>query len=527
MPIFIGSEMVAGCASRGGGAGLEICDIGLSLYIDETKGLRRYLNGSLLPINQNTQAFLTKLKSIIALYPTLSCTETEWQAEKTLSKFGQVGKFVIDETAGTIRLPAVVNVQGLFDLQNLGLRLDESLPNITGNVGLYSSHEASSGSFYYKNVAGGAGFNSIASGNMIGFDASRSSSTYQDDAPVQQESIQYPYFIQIATGQETEADIVNTLQLNNPYTLFDSKYTETELYNTSWLKADGSWYSGTTYITAYEALQIEANTSITAGTTTSLPSGSNYTKRGLSVVNISLTRAPEIPAITYNDYDFVINTDTQKFRLPTKTNLASGKAVAGNGMSLGITNGTQPNALSMKSDGILTGSYSQFGQEAGTAFTGSAEGGSKLFGVTIDPTKSGIETSSDNLFLYYYIGETLQNVNLIDVARITENFISKNNKEEVISWGLPDYSAGVSVSSLPYTATQTCFVMITASRNENSSNKGYITLNNIKVLPFNNVSNYMIGDQTTQLYLNLGDIINISDNAYFLQGFVFPLKGTN
>ena len=42
------------------GGGLEVCDIGTALYVDETKGLRRYLNGQIVDINTNTQAFLNR-----------------------------------------------------------------------------------------------------------------------------------------------------------------------------------------------------------------------------------------------------------------------------------------------------------------------------------------------------------------------------------------------------------------------------------------------------------------------------------
>ena len=123
---------------NGGGSGLEVCDIGMALYVDETKGLRRYLNGQIVDINTNTQAFLNRLKDITTLHPSLLCTEEEWQSAKTMSAFGQVGKFVFNYNGAdivSVRLPRVVNVQGLFDLQNLGMTVDESLPNIKGTIG--------------------------------------------------------------------------------------------------------------------------------------------------------------------------------------------------------------------------------------------------------------------------------------------------------------------------------------------------------------------------------------------------------
>ena len=112
----------------------EIGDIGFApLGIDESLNLRRYLNGQVISQSQ-FEAFTNKVKAAVALFPNLSTTETNWQAEKTNSKLGQCGKFVVDDTAGTIRLPCVVNAQGLTDLQYLRTIKNESLPNIAGNT---------------------------------------------------------------------------------------------------------------------------------------------------------------------------------------------------------------------------------------------------------------------------------------------------------------------------------------------------------------------------------------------------------
>ena len=80
-----------------GGGGLEIGDIGIApLGIDETKGKRRYLNGQLIIQDQYVE-FTNKVKSAVALYPSLACTESEWQTTATMTVGGQVGKFVVDE----------------------------------------------------------------------------------------------------------------------------------------------------------------------------------------------------------------------------------------------------------------------------------------------------------------------------------------------------------------------------------------------------------------------------------------------
>lgn len=217
-------------AGDGGSGGLEVCDIGMSLYIDETKGLRRWLNGQIVAINQNTQGFLTRLKKIVALYPSLLTTEENWQAAKTLSAFGQVGKFVFnyaedEETVESVRLPAVVNIQGLLDLQNLGMTVEAGLPNIEGSMNYASTYNSpfdeTSGCIKrkstIKNLVSRAGNTDYSAELTV--DASSSNPIFGASDTVQEEAIQYPYYIQIATGQETEVNITNEIELEIHFSL--------------------------------------------------------------------------------------------------------------------------------------------------------------------------------------------------------------------------------------------------------------------------------------------------------------------
>ena len=419
----------------GGGSGLEVCDIGMALYVDETKGLRRYLNGQIVDINTNTQAFLNRLKDITTLHPSLLCTEEEWQTAKTMSAFGQVGKFVFNysgENIVSVRLPRVVNVQGLFDLQNLGMTVSAGLPTHThtrGTMEISGSFPAgrdgwgTSGAFSQTSWAttySGGKYNM----GMFDFHASRSwtgstsapdNSIYGASNTVQPEAIQYPYFIQIATGSETEANIVNTLENVNGFTLLESKYSDKPLYNESWLLSNGQWNAKAVYPTAYEALQVEYNTGIEAGTTVTLPSGVSYTKRGLSV---------KLSTETYTDYDFVLNTTDETFRLPLKTKLASGNAVVGNGMTLGLTNGSSNYGLIQTSpDNTPTqlSPYSTaYGLNVGSEYFSGRYSTNVTLGITTDPTKSGIETSDSNLYLYFYVGDIDQNHGIVNMGRIGE-----------------------------------------------------------------------------------------------------------
>ncbi len=383
-----------------GGGGLEVGDIGTALYIDETKGKRRRLNGSILAINANTQGFLSYLKKLQPISPSLFTTEENWQAELTLSDKGQIGKFVIDEEAGTIRLPKVVNIQGLQDLAQAGMRVEAGLPNITGTASAEEWNSGISGSktgcIYpistWGNDAAGGG---NQKNRGFGIDASRSSAVYGRSNTVQEEAIQYPFYIQIATGAETEVDIINKIELNNPFTLLESKYTNEPLYNLSWLLADGEFKPKGSYSKVYEALQVEYNPEIAAGEKVELLSGTTYVKRGLSV---------KLSTETYTDRDFVINITDETFLLATNLN-----------------------------------------------------------------------NNETNLGLYYYVGETVQNANLIDAGRFQEQLALKPNISQVMDCVQPSYENAASRPKGTYTETVNG-ILIACPTTDNGSSYWGVTI---------------------------------------------------
>lgn len=454
-----------------GGSGLEICDIGMSLYVDETKGLRRYLNGQIVDINTNTQAFLDRLKEITTLHPSLLCTEEEWQTAKTSSAFGQVGKFVFNYSGDeivSVRIPRVVNVQGLFDLQNLGMTVGAGLPNITGYaniVGLRADKGGSAtGAFTIsnKNNNKGEGSDDQKYSLNLNFNASRSNSIYGNSDTVQEEAIQYPYFIQIATGSETENNIVNDIELNNPYSLFDSKYSDHELNNLSWLKSEGQWNAKAVYPTAYDKLLKVYN-----GTET--------------VVGLSVKLSTE----TYTDYDFVLNTADETFRLPIKNGMegifASGYKWSDKiSKSLNITYTAETNGFIVYTgsiSGAKAGKSKLYINDSIVAEDGhNADEDEGHFYVPVN--KGDTYKITDNIgmkyyyfvpvvvsngSLYFYVGETVQNANLIDAGRIGEQLATKTDMLQASGAGMPsnryiDLTLGANGST--YTAPANGYVYI-------------------------------------------------------------------
>jgi hypothetical protein len=403
--------------SLGGGGGLEIGDIGFTqIAIDETKGKRRVLNGQLIIQEQYVQ-FTNIIKNSVALNPDLACTEAEWQTEVTMSTAGICDKYVIDDEAGTIRLPKYPEYfigGGIAPVIGNGMTL--GFTNGTTYAGL-SSNEAQYNDILFKDTAYGADVGSTVSGGVgvegimgLTTDPTKSGiEAHLNDA----ELVKGTYFIQVATGAETEDNIINEIELNNPFSLLDYKYSEYELNNISWLKSTGQFNSKAIYPAVYDLLLKIYN-----GT---------ETKAGVSV---------KLATETFTDYDFVLNTAEETFRLPIKVKLASGKAVVGNGLGLGLTDGTNNYGIGQSdssSKQALYGRTGFYGNNVGaTGFnTGNYPTLNVPLGITTDPTKSGIETSDSGLYLYFYVGETVQNANLINAGRIEEKLTLKADKTDV------------------------------------------------------------------------------------------------
>ena len=421
------------------GGGRELLEIYIDPFCDESENKGRIANGQIIVQNQFLEA-TKKLKKRVGwdsenkkatLNTSLVCTEEEWQAIKTASKLGQCGKFVIDDEVGTIRLPAIVNINGLTDLSKAGMIKDESLPNIKGTA--YGSRRIdeiidTDGALYWKELKTDNSRGAITSGNAyseISIDASRSSSTYQDNAPVQQEAVQYPYVICVNTGVEEAERPINNYQVNNTNSYGDNKYVgNTILNNLSWLRSVG-----------------QEN-----------PAGVHQDFFNWAIANIGQPFGAglikESTATDITEYDLVINKSKQTFILPTlngEENIISAKYSAMN------INGSPYNFTAPANGWLyMSGTAVSSNNEYITVYIDKAKttpiiGRNPLTGASITylvPVFKGqeviIEYTASNISrckfiyakgngnLYYYVGDTLQNVDLINIARMQEQITDIN-----------------------------------------------------------------------------------------------------
>lgn len=175
------------------------------------------LDGKTLSRAGTYEAFCNKVVSEVKAGNWFACSEEEYNLD--ISTYGQCGKFVVSNDY--IRIPTITRFIGAtITLSEIGKTYKESLPNITGDflpyggsgnyVGMCKSDGLYKGAFKkgsqnveitLQNVGG-------VSSSSLGFDASLSSSTYQNGAKVQPDHTKYPYYMVISTeGQTAKIEI--------------------------------------------------------------------------------------------------------------------------------------------------------------------------------------------------------------------------------------------------------------------------------------------------------------------------------
>ena len=188
-----------------GGSGLKIGMIFPSVGVMEDSDLH-FLDGTLIPQDGMYTDFAVYVKQMVAAGRWFSCTQEEFDSDLADKK--QCGKFVIDNINNTIRLPKITRFIGAaLDLSDFGQAYGESLPNIEGMLNSMQYDNGIADGVFAKGKSTttnlGTTSGSVVSAYNSTFDASRSSSTYQDNAEVQPYNVHYPYYIVVSnTGQQ-------------------------------------------------------------------------------------------------------------------------------------------------------------------------------------------------------------------------------------------------------------------------------------------------------------------------------------
>lgn len=136
-----------------------------------------------------------------------------------------------------------------------------------------------------------------------------------------------------------------------------------------------------------------------------------------------------------------IDTENERIFLPRDKYFAvNGVApVVGNGITLGLTDGTQNYGIDQHITGagdscidVYVNNYGKFVGE--TRDIGGTTSTNKILGVTPDPTNSGIEahlTTNEDKYLYICVGNTTVNEGLIDVSQVLSQAVLRSSLVEV------------------------------------------------------------------------------------------------
>lgn len=597
----------------GGSSGLEVGDIGMALYVDETKGLRRYLNGQIVEINSNTQAFLNRLLQIQTTNPEYFTTEDNWQAEALLNIDGCVYKFVLNyasdgETVVSVRLPKYpdyveINAGGTLPVVGNGISLGFTNGIQTGVMSQYADGGAQSyGAFLYT---GGSGSNVGTAPSGGSFDVNRAVGLTTDptksgiEATLNQTKLKLRYYIQIATGQETEVNITNEIELNNPFFFGMSQYFDVEPNNLSWLKSDGVYKPKSVYPDYYNWILENVNKGVEgfkgqegycfiatdsssyywwvstespvvgasvyrydAGvnsmffdgtvetltsngfTFTSIFEGSSYTVTRDSSKDTSILH----PAAWITDNDIEINTSAETFRLP----LLDGSECLVSDRYIDLTlqaSGTKYTAvangfvffekLNTSNTQFVKGTNLSSGYADISYGTYSGSTPSILLKVkrgdifSIDYDAAGVTNSFRFIYargngsLYYYVGETVQNANLIDAGRIGEVLADKVDMLQASGAGMPsdkyiDLTPGASGST--YTAPANGWFTISC---QSSVNNGAVIFMNLSSSDLITLSSRVVAGTTQAVSIpcKKGDVIQLGyDGTISVSGASYSFR---
>ena len=144
-----------------------------------------------------------------------------------------------------------------------------------------------------------------------------------------------------------------------------------------------------------------------------------------------------------------------------------------------------------------------------------------------------VQPLSSNKLLYYKVGNTVINETQIDVGNLLSELEAKANvdlgnatpaqnfKEMCVSWGIPDYTGGISISNGYIAPTDGWVRFMVSGGPQGASN---IIVNGTTIIYWT-MDGVTPSDRTATLYVSKGDVIKFSGSGSSQKGYFYPLKG--
>ena len=312
------------------------------------------------------------------------------------------------------------------------------------------------------------------------------------------------------------------------------------LNDASYLRADTfSWQSGNVYISAYQHLVDDVNgitseTETVAGTTITFYRATDGHKIVLADQESNVSAIYTATGVAWY---YILDTTNQRFKLPrSKWNFVGLRDNVGNYVSESLPNITGKIYCGSRfvygdkdNSGFgMAGALSVTDKESGGQGCISYGNGTGYRGIEFNATNSSsiyqngahVQQRATQAYLYFYVGNTVQNQTAIDVGEMTEDLNTKVDLSS--SWGAPllQGAAQLSLAASGSTYTAPADGFFYAHGAGMSSQDYRLSLGNVYVNQYvSNVVNFSImlpvkkGDIVTYTY---GSVYNNSNSIYFI-----------
>lgn len=406
----------------------------------------------------------------------------------------------------------------------VGKFVEAGLPNITGAFDRANRNGAGAATGAFSNGTGQGGYarDGARDSSLVNFDASASSPIYGKSDTVQPAAVKQLLYMVVGNTEKTvsaDIDVITqvTTSENDTIPLFTAQYFNFTPNNPSWLKAGEQKNSGGIYTTAYNTLVA----CLTENT---------YNIKVVDVTNMTA-------GVDYSQY-WKVDQTAMTFTTPLKVGnegIFGNVPVIGNGKALGLTDGTTNYGLGANNTGqtyyTMQASTSDYGLAVGVDTIGGVSAGRYRYGITTDPENSGLVTDTsgaevpEGWGLYFKIANAVENLALIDTGEILDTLADKVNMTNT-QWAtgacMPDYSAGVTISSFPFTAPVDCLLQYVQYTDRNES---HWYVNNVEVALYTTGANGVTF--TGNFLLKKGDVVTQSGGSSGPGTKYFALKGAN
>lgn len=240
--------------------------------------------------------------------------------------------------------------------------------------------------------------------------------------------------------------------------LFTSIWADHILNNASYLRADTfSWQSGAVYVSAYQHLVDDYNNATDSTVYTDTIAGITvYYKRaddGHKVCHSNQeTNVSAIYTATGVAWYYILDTTNQRFKLPrSQWNFVGLRNSVGNYVAESLPNIT--GAFATGDGTYAIGAFSNTGTQSGNTTAGGANDQE----ISFDASNSSAAYQNDapvqqratQMYLYFYVGNTVQDKTTIDVGQITDELNGKvdlptNKTQADVDFVVESYQNGTS-----------------------------------------------------------------------------------